>query len=148
MKWMKVLTNYFMSSAESGSDGENIVVHPLSWHSAAVSQMFGKMTENINSTNSPQAKSQTKPRCLGTPQSIQDHYHLNTQHGSFLLISNPTFIHKVTVATSIIIYGLFLLHVYLSVHYCKEQCTVSTRNLVYTSSMLNQQHVVCQILDI
>lgn len=71
-KWMLVLTNEFMSSEESSSDDDKVIVHPLPWRSAAVNRMFEKMSEHISDKKSPQAKRLTKPRSVGTPSQWPD----------------------------------------------------------------------------
>ena len=57
-KWLRVVTNKFMSSEES--DGEDIVIHPLPWHSARVDDVLSKVDAYLLKQKSAQAQRQMK----------------------------------------------------------------------------------------
>ena len=65
-KWLKVMTNDFMSSEESGDD-DSIVVRPIPWRSKYVNQMFSKIDKYCNHKKSPHALRQMKTRSIGSP---------------------------------------------------------------------------------
>lgn len=65
-KWLKVATNDYMSSEESGED-DCIIVHPLPWRSSYVDKMFSKIDTYCKSKKSPQALRQMKERRIGSP---------------------------------------------------------------------------------
>ena len=67
-KWMKVMTNDFMSSEESDDDNA-IVIRPLEWRSTYVNEMFTRIASFSQNKKSPQAKRQTKTRVYGQPSS-------------------------------------------------------------------------------
>ena len=73
-KWLKVITNDFMSSEESNSDDDSVVVHPLKWRSETVNRMFDKMSRHMNEKKTSQAKRQMKPRTIGEPSKRQAPY--------------------------------------------------------------------------
>ena len=64
-KWMKVMSNDCMSSEESGDEG-TVIVHPLTWRSNTVNEMFKKISEVCKGNKSSQAKRQMKARTLGS----------------------------------------------------------------------------------
>ena len=63
-KWMKIVTNDFMSSEES--DGENLTVHPLPWRSDYVNRMFERIDVYCKAHRSAQANRQSKNRVEGS----------------------------------------------------------------------------------
>lgn len=70
-EWMGVLKMTIMSSDSSGEDdGEDVlVVHPLPWLSADVSDFKCKLDEEIKKEKSPQARRQMKRRVVGSASS-------------------------------------------------------------------------------
>ena len=55
-KWLKVMSNEFMSSEESGNDSDvDIILHPIPWRSEYVSKMFAKIDAYNNRSKSSQA---------------------------------------------------------------------------------------------
>ena len=66
-KWSKVIALEFMSSEESGQEGEEEVLinHPLPWISSTVKAFKRKLDEASLSGKSPQSKRQKKPRVDG-----------------------------------------------------------------------------------
>ena len=66
-KWMKVMTNDFMSSEEN--DDDNTIIRPLEWRSTYVNEMFTRIGSFSQNKKSPQAKRQTKTRVYGQPSS-------------------------------------------------------------------------------
>lgn len=63
-KWLKIVTNDFMSSEESADD-DSVVIRPLSWRAPCVDHMFQKIDEFNMSKKSGQSKRQTKSRKKG-----------------------------------------------------------------------------------
>ena len=63
-----------MSSEESNSDDDSVVVHPLKWRSETVNRMFDKMLRHMNEKKTSQAKHQMKPRTIGEPSKRQAPY--------------------------------------------------------------------------
>ena len=69
-----MITNDFMSSEESNSDDDSVVVHPLKWRSETVNRMFDKMSQHMNEKKTSQAKHQMKPCTIGEPSKRQAPY--------------------------------------------------------------------------
>ena len=70
VKWLKVVSNEYMSSEESGED-DTLLVHPIPWRSQYVDQMFKKIDAFCTNKRSPQARRQMKQRSVGSPSSRQ-----------------------------------------------------------------------------
>ena len=69
-KWLKVMSNEFMSSEESGNDSDDdIILHPIPWRSKYVSKMFAKIDAYNNRSKSSQARRQKKNRIVGSSSS-------------------------------------------------------------------------------
>ena len=65
-KWLKVVTNEYMSSEESDEDNtDRVIVHPLPWRSDVVDKMFEKIGSHVSARKSSQAKRQMKERLVG-----------------------------------------------------------------------------------
>lgn len=65
-KWLKVVTNDYMTSKESDEDNtDRVVVHPLPWRSDVVDRMFDKIRSHLSANKSLQAKRQMKERLVG-----------------------------------------------------------------------------------
>ena len=65
-KWMKVMSNEYMSSEESDNDNcERVIIHPLPWRSEVIDRMFQKIDDHLSANKSSQAKRQTKERTVG-----------------------------------------------------------------------------------
>ena len=62
---MKVVRNEFMSSEESDSDDDSVIIHQLPWRTAYVTKMFAVIDKYNSSKKSPQAHRQMKPRKVG-----------------------------------------------------------------------------------
>lgn len=69
-KWLKVITNDFMSSEESESE-DTYVVHGLPWRSSSVSRMFEKIDNYCDNNKSPQARRQMKKRVVSDTPSTR-----------------------------------------------------------------------------
>ena len=67
-KWLTIITNYYMSSEDSGDD-DSITVRPLPWRSNYVNVMFSKIDVYCSHKKSPQARRQMKGRNIGSPSS-------------------------------------------------------------------------------
>lgn len=65
-KWMKAFVPELVSSEESNSDEDVIMVRPLQWRSEKVTSMFYRLDEKIESSKTTQAKRQKRRRVLGT----------------------------------------------------------------------------------
>ena len=66
-KWLKSVITELMSSEEG--EGDDIVEHPLPWHSKCVTNMFEKIDAYGTRRKSSQAKTQIKSRKIGPPLS-------------------------------------------------------------------------------
>lgn len=65
-KWLKVMTNQYMSSEESDDDNcDRVIIHPLPWRSEVIDRMFQKIDDHISAKKTSQAKRQTKERIVG-----------------------------------------------------------------------------------
>lgn len=67
--WQKVLTKDFISSEESGVDGEDqhqvLVIRPLEWRSSKVDRFFNRLDRKMTKNKTKQSKQQTLPRVTG-----------------------------------------------------------------------------------
>ena len=65
-KWSKVFTPEMISSEDSDSEHEDIIiVKPLSWRSNRVTQMFRDLDSKVEENKTVQAKRQKRKRIIG-----------------------------------------------------------------------------------
>ena len=67
-RWEQLLKIEYMSSEESGMDGEDDVlnVHDLPWRKPAVKRMFSTLDAESAKHKTPQSKRQMKRRVIGS----------------------------------------------------------------------------------
>ena len=71
-KWGKVLVSDVMSSEESASDNEEVIlVKPLAWRSERVSLFFHQLDEKMERSKKAQARRQRKQRVMSTEFSVR-----------------------------------------------------------------------------
>ena len=59
-----------MSSEDSDTDNpDSLIVHPLTWRSEYVNKMFKQIDRFSAARKSPQARRQTKEKCIGNVSS-------------------------------------------------------------------------------
>lgn len=71
-KWLKVMKVDIMSSEESDSNNDDIIVTPLEWRSGIVNRFLTKLDEKALELKSSQAKRQCKLRMVPKEFSQRD----------------------------------------------------------------------------